>query len=126
MSMTSAGIGAALFAVGAAQLPRALTNDSAAPQRTVAYLRDALVRNINGEIKATSAAAITLPPGDSRRVYVSEAIRATGRDSSGRPVQLNARLFVVDDRVFQVVALGADGEISADALDTFFTSFRPG
>ena len=71
-----------------------------------------------------AAAALTLPPASSRRLYVAEAIRATGRDSSGRPVQLNARLFVVDDQVFQVVALGADGEISADALDTFFTSFR--
>ena len=124
MSMTSAGIGATLFAVGAVQLPTSLSADPAGRQRTAEYLRDALVRNIHGELGAVAAAALTLPPASSRRLYVAEAIRATGRDSSGRPVQLNARLFVVDDQVFQVVALGANGEISAEALDTFFTSFR--
>jgi hypothetical protein len=31
---------------------------------------------------------------------------------------------VVDDRFFQLVALGAEGEIPPEALDTFFTSFR--
>ena len=124
MSMTSAGIGATLFAVGAAQLPTNLSADPVGGQRAVAYLRNALVRNINGEVSAVNSAALMLPPGSSRRLHVAEAIRATGRDSSGRQVQLNARLFVVDDQVFQVVALGADGEISTDALDTFFTSFR--
>jgi hypothetical protein len=54
----------------------------------------------------------------------AEAIEATGRDSNGRAVQLAARLFIVDDRLFQVIALGADGEMSPDALDTFFSSFR--
>jgi hypothetical protein len=31
---------------------------------------------------------------------------------------------VVDDRLYQVVALSAEGEIPAEALDTFFDSFR--
>ena len=48
MSMTSAGIGATLFAVGAAQLPASLSADPAGRQRTAEYLRDALVRNIHG------------------------------------------------------------------------------
>ena len=39
-------------------------------------------------------------------------------------MQLTARLFIVDDRLFQVVALGAKGEMSPESLDTFFTSFR--
>ena len=125
MSMTSAGIGATLFAVGTAQLPTAVNDDLKARQRTVAYLRDALVRNINGQISTSAGAELTLSPADSRRVHVAEAIRATGRDANGRPVQLHARLFILDDRVFQLVALGADGEISADSIETFFTSFRP-
>ena len=48
MSMTSAGIGATLFAVGVAQLPASLSADAAGRQRTAEYLRDALVRNIHG------------------------------------------------------------------------------
>jgi hypothetical protein len=124
MSMTSTGIGATLFAVGAAELPSGLSADPSARQRTVTHLRDALVRNVNGSITKNSVATLSVPPGDSRKVLTAEAIEATGRDSSGRAVQLAARLFIIDDRLFQVVALGAEGEIPPDALDTFFASFR--
>ena len=124
MSMTSTGIGATLFAVGAAQLPAGLSAEPAARQRTIAYLRDALVRNVNGSEVKTSAAALPTPAGDARKVLAAEAIDATGRDPGGGTLLLAARLFVVDDRLFQVVAVGAEGALSADALDTFFTSFR--
>jgi len=124
MSMTSTGIGATLFAVGAAELPSGLSADPSARQRAVTHLRDALVRNVNGSITKSSVATLSVPPGDSRKVMTAEAIEATGRGSSGGAVQLAARLFVVDDRLFQVVALGAEGEIPPEALDTFFASFR--
>ena len=124
VSMTSTGIGATLFAVGAAELPSGLSADLSARQRTVTHLRDALVRNVNGSLTKSSVATLSVPAGDSRKVLTAEAIEATGRDSSGRAVQLAARLFIVDDRLFQVVALGAEGEIPPEALDTFFASFR--
>jgi hypothetical protein len=124
MSMTSTGIGATLFAVGAAELPSGLSADLSARQRAVTHLRDALVRNVNGSLSKSSVATLSVPAGDSRKVLTAEAIEATGRDSSGRAVQLAARLFIVDDRLFQVVALGAEGEIPPEALDTFFASFR--
>jgi len=124
MSMMSTGIGATLFAVGTAQLPSGLSAELAVRQRTIAHLRDALVRNVGGRVVMSSAAALPVPAGDSRKVLTAEAVEATGRDSGGRDVRLAARLFIVDDRLFQIVALGAVGEISTDALDTFFTSFR--
>ncbi len=123
MSMTSTGIGATLFAVGAAQLPGALSAEPEARQRTIAHMRDALIHNVGGSIIKTSPAALPVPAGDSRKVLAAEAIEASGRES-GRAVQLTARLFIVDDRLFQVVALGAQGEMSPEALDTFLTSFR--
>lgn len=124
MSMTSTGIGATLFAVGAASLPPGLSAEPLARQRTIEHLRDALVRNVSGNITQSSAAALLVPVSDSRKVLAAEAIEAAGHDPGGRAVQLAARLFIVDDRFFQVVALGASGEISPDTLDTFFTSFR--
>ena len=124
MSMTSTGIGATLFAVGAAQLPAGVSTEPAARQRTIAFLRDALVRNVNGSQVKTSPAALPIPAVESRKVSASEAIEATGRDSNGRTVLLAARLFIVDDQLFQVIALGAEGERSSDLLDTFFASFR--
>lgn len=114
--MTSTGIGATLFAVGAAKLP-----PGGGPP-ALASFRDALVRNVNGTVIKTSAALLPLPPG--RTLFASEAIEANGLDANSRAVRLAARFFIVDDRLFQLVALGADGEIPAEALDNFFTSFR--
>ncbi len=124
MSMTSTGIGPTLFAVGAAQLPPILSGAHEARLRTLAHVRDAMVRNVNGSLTANPTAVLVVPAGDPRHVLEGEAIEATGRDAGGRAVQLAARLFIVDDRLFQVVAMGAEGGIPRDALETFFTSFR--
>ena len=122
MSMTSTGIGATMFAAGVARLPAATVADASARQKSLGHFRDALVRNIGGQGVRQSAA----PKLDaaSQPVLLSEAIEATGRLADGRNSRLAARFFIVDDRLFQVVALGAEGEIPPDALDTFFTSFR--
>lgn len=128
MSMTSTGIGATLFAVGVAQLPLMAAGAPASRQRVLAAFRDALVRNINGTIGKTSVPPLVLPPGlpsnSARTLHAAEAIEASGRDANGRAVRLAARFFIVDDRLFQLVALGEEGELPAEALDTFFTSFR--
>jgi hypothetical protein len=124
MSMTSTGIGPTLFAVGVAQLPAGLSADTAARERTIGHMRDALTRNVGaGQVK-TSAAALPIPAGDSRKLLAAQTAEAIGQDKGGRAVQLAARLFIVDDRLFQVVALGAKDELSPEALDTFFASFR--
>lgn len=126
MSMTSTGIGATLFAVGSARLPRSLGGDSAQRQLTLSSLRDTLVRNVNGTVVKTAPATLPAPSrtGVVRPMAAAEAVEAVGSDSKGRAVRLAARLFIVDDRLFQLVALGVEGEIPPDALDTFFTSFR--
>ena len=125
MTMTSTGIGGTLFAVGSARLPAALTGDSVQRQRALGSLRDSLVRNVNGRVVKTPAAPPpTMVGGISRHVLAADAIEALGINPDGRAVRLSARLFIVDDQLFQVVALGVEDEIPADAFDTFFTSFR--
>jgi hypothetical protein len=88
----------------------------------MAHFRDALVRNVSGQAIRRSAA----PGLDSggQPLLLSEAIEAAARLADGRNSRLAARFFIVDDRLFQIVALGAEGEIPPEALDTFFTSFR--
>lgn len=122
MSMTSTGIGATMFATGVARLPAAAVADASGRQKSLAHFRDALVRNVGAQGVRQSAA----PKLDSagQPVLLAEAIEAIGRLADGRNSRLAARFFIVDDRLFQVVALGAEGEIPPDALDTFFTSFR--
>lgn len=119
MSMISTGIGATMFAVGVARLPPAATADPEVRQRTLARFRDALVSNSGAVLRRSTAPKL---PG--AQPAAAEAIEAEGRLPDGRNSRLAARFFIVDDRLFQIVALGAEGEIPPEALDTFFTSFR--
>jgi hypothetical protein len=122
MTMWSTGTGPAIFAVGTVQLPAAALS-GAARDATVAYFRDGLVRNIGG-VQAMPRASPPLASG-ARKLLADEAFEAVGRPGAdGRKSRLAARVFIVDDRLFQLVALGAEGEIPPEALDTFFTSFR--
>jgi hypothetical protein len=56
---------------------------------------------------------------------VGQTVNARGRAGpGGQTAVLAARFFIVDDRLFQLVALGGEGSIEPQSLDTFFTSFR--
>jgi hypothetical protein len=125
VTMRSTGVGPTMFALGTARLPPPLADDEAGRTRAIAYFREGLLRNIGGTVTASSAAPLALAPGSARRLLAAEAIEAVGRmGPDGRKSRLAARFFIVDDQFFQVVALGAEGEIPPEALDTFFTSFR--
>jgi hypothetical protein len=125
VTMTSTGVGAAMFAIGEVQLPPQVAGNAAAQERVIAYFRDALVRNIGGTVSASEPATPVLPPGSSQRFVKGQFVQAQGRTADGRSAALAARFFIVDDRLFQLVALGSDGGVGSQALDTLFTSFRP-
>ncbi|HTN49508.1 MAG TPA: hypothetical protein VMK32_08770 [Burkholderiaceae bacterium] len=125
MTMHSTGVGASMFAIGIAALPPGLAADAATRRRAIAYFRDGLVRNIGGTVTSSAPATLTLAPGSLQRVTAGEALEARGRTADGRVAVLAARFFIVDDRLFELVALGGEGSIDAQALDTFFSSFRP-
>jgi hypothetical protein len=123
MTMTSTGVGPTIFAVGVARLPAQATADPAAVRRTVAFFRDALVRNIGGSVTSVRSASLSASGG--RTLRAAEAVTARGKiGADGRAAHLAARFYVADDRIYQVVALGAAGELSDDVLETFFSSFR--
>lgn len=125
MTVISSGVGPTLFSVSSARLTAGVSNDAVARQGVVDFFRDALVRNVAATVVARSEATLPLAAGGPRRLLAAEAIEAVGEaGSGGRKSRLAARFYVVDDRFFQLVALGAEGEIPPDALDTFFTSFR--
>jgi hypothetical protein len=135
MTMVSVGRDGTLFAVGTARLPSSATRDAATLDATLARFAAALRRNVHAEQAATtstpeSGAAVAPFAGNfagSRTVRAQSAFHVRGDAGSGgkaRAVHLYARLVVVDDRLYQVVALGAADELTAQALDTFFQSFR--
>jgi hypothetical protein len=123
MSMLSTGVGASLFAVGSVRLPPFALDSPAALDATLAWFSDGLVRNT--QAKQSVPADAGAPAGlGTRMLRAARAFSATGTAGSGRPARLAVRLYVVDDRLFQLVALGAEGEIPPQALETFFDSFR--
>lgn len=125
VAMTSTGVGAAMFAIGVVGLPAALAGDAAARDRTIAYFRDGLVRNIGGTVITSKPAPLVLPPGSAVLLRSGQAVEARGRaGADGRAAVLAARFFIVDDRLFQLIVLGGEGGIEPQALDTFFSSFR--
>lgn len=125
MTMHSTGVGPSMFALGIADLPKNLAADTAVQERLIDYFSDGLVRNIGAGTAAKAPATLVLPPGSSHRLRAGQSVQAQGHTADGRVTVLAARFFIVDDRLFQLVALsGAEG-VETQALDTFFSSFRP-
>lgn len=125
MSMLSVGVGASLFAVGTAQLPATVPGNGQALLQTLAWFRDGLARNVGAATPVT--ATESGPPAGlgERRLLAAQSFVVDGTvGPAGRPARLAARLYVVDDRLYQLTAIGAEGEIPPQALETFFESFR--
>ena len=138
MTMVSAGREGTLFAVGVARLPAAAFADAAAMQQTTGRFAESLRRNVHAAASPADG-AVAVPPltkgfaaGRLLRADTAFGVRgdAGSTGSAGasgrkpRAVHLYARLVVVDDRLYQVVALGSPEQLTAQALDTFFQSFR--
>jgi hypothetical protein len=126
MHMTSTGVGATLFAVGVATLPPPVCAAAAGCQRMLVRVAAALARNVGGGLTAQSPVAITVPPGRALRAGWSAQASGSvaGAAGAARIARLAVRLYVVDDRLYQVVAIGTPADLEAEALETFFTSFR--
>lgn len=126
MSMTSTGVGASMFAVGVATLPPALADDAAARERLIAYFRDALLKNVGATDPVADKATLSRPLAAPQQLRAAQGLQAQGRAGrDGAAARLAARWFIVDDRLYQLIALGGEGAIDAVALDTFFDSFSP-
>jgi hypothetical protein len=138
MTMVSVGREGTLFAVGVAQLPAAAVADAAAVQQTTGRFAESLRRNVHATVPpadgAVAVPSLTRSFAAGRLLRADTAFSARGdMGSTGSPgavggkaraVHLYARLVVADDRLYQLVALGSAEQLTAQALDTFFQSFR--
>lgn len=124
MVMLSTGVGASLFAVGTVQLPLRTIEPAAALQQTLVWFSEGLARNVGAAPPPLGEAAP--PPGvGSRRLRSTQAFSVPGTaGQDGRRARLAARLYVVDDRLYQLVVISAEGEVTPQALETFFDSFQ--
>jgi hypothetical protein len=123
MRMQSTGVGATLFAVGVVRLPPELVSDPAAREALLDWFDQGLVRRFGLVQVRRSPVALSVPPG--RSLHAARALDAAARvGAERRPGTIAARLFLVDDRLYQVIALGAEGELPPEVQDNFLASFR--
>jgi hypothetical protein len=123
MRMQTTGVGPTLFAVGAMRLPAEVADDAQARAALLAWLEEGLVRRFELREVRRSRPALVVPP--SRTLHAASAIDArAGVGPERRAGTIAARLFIVDDRLYQVIALGAEGELPPEVSENFLASFR--
>lgn len=109
MTMTGAEVDNVTFAVGTAELP-----DAAQATHALGSMKTALVRNIGGTVTEEKASAPNVAP---IMLEVEASAPAGGR-------VLLARFIARDRHIYQLVVTGRESDVSREAADTFFTSFR--
>ena len=112
MNMTAAEADGVSFAVATA-----IIEDEGQRTKALIAMQTAMLRNIQGEIKEKKT--VTVKGG-----ATAIQMHATGQaGQAGTPLVLFARFVMHESRVFQVIALGPKEKLSAEAADTFLSSF---
>ncbi len=127
MTMTAAGKGPTLFAVGVAQLPPEAVTTPEAQTDAVTQFRTALLSNSGTTLFTLDEPVPTLSAEVKTAAQALMAVRAQRHPSTDPKTpgvaQLAAYFFVVDGRMYQVAALG-DAALADIDLETFFSAFK--
>lgn len=115
MNMTGAETDGLTFAVGSARLA-----DAGQAREALLAMKTAMVRNIGGKVEQERQL-----PQPGTMLTATEIVATGSPGSGGAPHRLQARFIVHEDRVYQLVVLGR-APAPPEAVDTFFSSFRPG
>ena len=105
----------AYFAVGYTDYPLAAMVGTA-PDDLFAGIRDTWIRRIDGRLGISSPVRLN-------RQYPGLEFTAEGRVKDADTF-LHARVYLVDQRLYQVVAMGRKGEISQGVINRFLDSFK--
>lgn len=116
MTMTATEVDDVVFAIGAAEL-----KDPMQTPKALHAMKTALIKNIGGTVKQEKSSA----PGVVPIMIEIEASGPAGPNTGSQPRLLLARFFGKDKFIYQVVVVGNEKAVSRDAVDTFFTSFKP-
>lgn len=112
MSMTGAEVDDVSYAVASARIP-----DAGQRKAALAAMQAAMLRNIGSE--RHEQRPVVLKGGTAATEVTAEG--QAGRDR--HPVVLHARFAEQGERVFQAIVLGPKERLSAEAAETFLTSF---
>ena len=105
----------AYFAVGYTDYPLALAVTSA-PEKVFEGARDTWVKRIDGRLTSTT-------PLKLENKHPGMQFTATGKYQE-RDVLVEGRLFLVDQRLYQIIAMSRQGEVAQGVVNRYFESFR--
>jgi hypothetical protein len=115
MNMTAAEADGVSFAVATA-----IIEDEGQRAKALTAMQTAMLRNIRGEITEKKTVNVK---GGATAIQIHATGQAGQAGPAGTPLVLFARFVMHENRVFQVIALGPKEKLSAEAADTFLSSF---
>lgn len=117
MTMTAAEVDGVTYAVGTVVMP-----DAEKARVALTSMKSALVKNIAGTINFEKSSI----DKDTGVISIEvDALGSSQANSNARPMRLVAHFFAKNKQVYQVVVVGRENAVTHEALDTFFTSFKP-
>jgi hypothetical protein len=119
MTMTAAEVDGVTFAIGNAEM-----RDPAQAKAAVTAMKTALINNINGTVKHEKAAEASSSSGGTATKQSSVEIEASGVQN-GMPLLLHGRFIAKDARIYQVIVVGKERDISGESVKTFMDAFKP-
>lgn len=123
MTMKVARVDRSMFAVVHVDLPESVLANPAERDRVVAAFEEIFQRNLQGTVTARRSVPLRQSPSDARKLTHASEIEVRGkvRDSAS---WLLGRVYLLDRRLIEAVAVGPDDELSADVAKTFVQSLR--
>jgi hypothetical protein len=107
--------GKALFAIVYADYPETMVTSSNRDKIVESAARGA-VSNVNGKLIASNKVSVSGNPG---REVVAQIKSGNGQEGT-----LKSRVFLVKNRLYQVMTIAAQSEAGSAELDNFLTSFK--
>lgn len=118
MTMTAAEVDGTVFAVGTAEAP-----DPVQAEAALAAMKTALVNNIGATVKTEKTARSASTAGASAKQSATIDIDATGMQK-GTPMRLVGHFEARDKRIYQVIVMGKEKDLTKENVDQFMSSFK--
>ena len=100
--------------VGYSDYPEALV-EASDPATMLAGARDGAVSNVNGQLVSDAEITLNGYPGREFSASVTQ---------NGQEIVLRQRVYMVGNRLYQVVVIAPKGEENSTEVEDFFQSFR--
>lgn len=118
MTMTAAEVDGVSFAVGSARL-----DDASKAPAALASMKTALVNNIGAAIVSDKTTATSSGMGSLSGQQTMVEVEAKGAHN-GEATLLIGHFIAKDNRIYQVIIMGAEKHVVRDTVDTFMSSFK--